>query len=60
MAIPVLDASALASGNQQQLVDFRHKLFQGLATYGFVKLINHTVPIPLVDETFSQASTLRN
>jgi isopenicillin N synthase-like dioxygenase len=54
MTIPVIDASALASGDKEKLVEFRTKLLDGLSTYGFVKLINHTVPVPLVTETFDQ------
>lgn len=54
MTIPVIDASALAGGNEKELAQFRTKLFEGLSKYGFVKLINHTVPVPLVAETFDQ------
>ncbi|KAK4141744.1 uncharacterized protein C8A04DRAFT_38901 [Dichotomopilus funicola] len=54
MTIPVIDAAALASGNEKELAQFRAKLFEGLKKYGFVKLINHTVPLPLVAETFDQ------
>jgi isopenicillin N synthase-like dioxygenase len=58
MTIPVLDASALSNGGEQQVAEFRTKLFEGLGTYGFVKLINHMVPMPLVKETFDQVSAL--
>ncbi|EAQ84312.1 hypothetical protein CHGG_10716 [Chaetomium globosum CBS 148.51] len=54
MTIPVIDAAALTGGDEQQLAVFRAKLLDGLKTYGFVKLINHTVPVPLVAETFDQ------
>ncbi|KAL4919610.1 hypothetical protein BDW62DRAFT_178727 [Aspergillus aurantiobrunneus] len=54
MAIPVLDASALSGGTAEQRREFAAKLLDSLAAYGFVKLINHTVPVPLVQETFDQ------
>lgn len=58
MTIPVIDAAALTGGDEQQLAVFRAKLLDGLKTYGFVKLINHTVPVPLVAETFDQVCSV--
>ncbi|KAK2593238.1 hypothetical protein QQS21_009078 [Conoideocrella luteorostrata] len=54
MTIPVLDAAALKGESPQQRDDFRSKLFESLSTYGFVKLINSPVQVPLVMETFDQ------
>ncbi|KAI9371434.1 Clavaminate synthase-like protein [Aspergillus egyptiacus] len=54
MSIPVLDASALSGGTEEERARFAAQLLDGLVTYGFVKLVNHTVPVPLVRETFDQ------
>jgi isopenicillin N synthase-like dioxygenase len=54
MSIPVLDASALSEGTAEQREEFATKLLDSLKTYGFAKLVNHTVPVPLVKETFDQ------
>ncbi|RHZ50795.1 uncharacterized protein CDV56_105127 [Aspergillus thermomutatus] len=54
MTIPVLDASALSGGTPEQRAEFGAKFLDSLNTYGFVKLVNHTVPVPLVKETFDQ------
>ncbi|KAJ5771916.1 Oxoglutarate/iron-dependent dioxygenase [Penicillium odoratum] len=54
MSIPTLDASALTEGTAEQRSEFAAKLLDSLNTYGFAKLVNHTVPVPLVQETFDQ------
>ncbi|KAJ5185851.1 Oxoglutarate/iron-dependent dioxygenase [Penicillium cf. griseofulvum] len=54
MSIPVLDASALSEGTAEQRAEFATKLLDSLITHGFAKLVNHTVPVPLVQETFDQ------
>ncbi|KAJ5798352.1 Oxoglutarate/iron-dependent dioxygenase [Penicillium pulvis] len=54
MSIPTLDASALSGGTAEQRAEFAAKLLDSLNTFGFAKLVNHTVPVPLVQETFDQ------
>lgn len=54
MSIPTLDASALSGGTAEQRDEFAAKLLDSLNTFGFAKLVNHTVPVPLVQETFDQ------
>ncbi|KAF9882700.1 hypothetical protein FE257_005508 [Aspergillus nanangensis] len=54
MSIPVLDASALSNGTLEQRAEFSTKLLESLMTFGFAKLVNHPVPVPLVKETFHQ------
>lgn len=54
MTISVLDASALSGGTVEQRAQFATELLESLNTYGFAKLVNHTVPVPLVKETFDQ------
>lgn len=56
MTIPVLDASSLSTGTQEQRAEFSAKFLEGMKTHGFVKLVNHTVPFPLVKETFDQVT----
>ena len=54
MSIPVLDASALNGGTAEERTEFAANLLDSLKTYGFAKLVNHTVSVPLVQETFDQ------
>ncbi|KAL4886500.1 hypothetical protein BJY04DRAFT_73870 [Aspergillus karnatakaensis] len=54
MTIPVLDASALSQGTDEERREFAAQLLDSLSTHGFAKLVNHTVPVPLVSETFDQ------
>lgn len=52
--IPVLDAACMTNGDIKQCAEFGHKFLESLTEYGFVKLVNHSVPLPIVEDTFSQ------
>lgn len=52
--IPVLDAACLANGSAQQRAEFSAKFLAALTEFGFCKLVNHSVPLPVVEDTFSK------
>lgn len=52
--IPVLDAACLSNGTAQQRAEFSAKFLQALTEFGFCKLVNHSVPLPVVEDTFSK------
>ena len=52
--VPILDAACMANGTDQERAEFGDKFLKGMAEHGFVKLVNHTVPMPVVEDTFSQ------
>jgi len=52
--MPVLDAACMINGNSRQRAEFGAKFLEAMTEYGFVKLVNHTVPLPIVQDTFSQ------
>jgi len=55
--IPVLDAKALLNGTPEERAAFGQKFLESMTENGFVKLVNHTVPLPEVEDTFSQVSS---
>ncbi|KAF2448845.1 Clavaminate synthase-like protein [Karstenula rhodostoma CBS 690.94] len=52
--IPVLDAAYLSNGTAQQRAEFSAKFLEALTEFGFCKLVNHSVPLPVVEDTFSK------
>lgn len=53
-SIPVLDAACMTNGTDQERAEFGGEFLKGMIEFGFVKLMNHTVPMPNVEDTFSQ------
>lgn len=52
--IPVLDAACLSNGTAQERAEFSAKFLESLTEFGFCKLVNHSVPLPVVEDTFSK------
>lgn len=52
MTIPIIDARALRNGTPVERAAFAKELLTGLTNYGFVKLINHSVPVEEVQAVF--------
>lgn len=44
----------MVNGAAQERAEFGDKFLKGMVEHGFVKLVNHTVPLPIVQDTFSQ------
>ena len=44
----------MAKGTNQERAEFGDKLTKSMIEHGFVKLVNHSVPLPIVEDTFSQ------
>lgn len=53
-SIPILDAACMVNGSAQERAEFGDNFLKGMVEHGFVKLVNHTVPMPVVEDTFSQ------
>ncbi len=58
--IPILDAACIVNGTPQERAEFGDKFLKGMVEHGFVKLVNHNVPLPIVQDTFSQVCSLYN
>lgn len=52
--ISVLDAAGMANGTPQERAEFGQKFLAGMTEHGFVKLVNHSVPLPLVGNVFDK------
>ncbi|KAF2802754.1 Clavaminate synthase-like protein [Mytilinidion resinicola] len=53
-SIPILDATFMAKGTAEERAAFGQKFLESMTEYGFVKLVNHSVPLPVVEDTFSK------
>ncbi|KAF2196660.1 Clavaminate synthase-like protein [Delitschia confertaspora ATCC 74209] len=52
--LPTLDASCMVNGTAEERAAFGQKFLESMTEHGFVKLVNHPVPLPHVEDTFSQ------
>ena len=55
----VIDAACMRNGTQDECNAFGTKLLDGMVEQGFEKLVNHSVPLPVVEDAFTMVSHIR-
>lgn len=54
MSVPILDHQHFTHGNEKQRSEYAEQLVASLKSHGFVKLINHGIDDPTIDELFKR------